>query len=94
MTYRVHFHRIIRDRKRGTYTAEFPSDHCVTVSDYTVAKHGDFVDAAFARRPDLLGNVSAYRVTELRQQGGKLIATLFMLGNDHPGCRQFYKPTI
>lgn len=90
MTYRVHFNRFTHDRKRGTYINE-PAVACVTISDYTVARHGDYADAAFARRPDLAGNVSGYAVSELRQVGRKLIAYHFMSGNDHSGCRRFYK---
>jgi len=92
--YRVHFDKITHDRKRNTYTSE-PSIAVVNLSDYSLPAQVEYAAAAFAKRPDLLGNVSSYRVFELKQRftGGRfrLIAELFCSGNDHSGCRRFFR---
>jgi len=92
--YRVHFDKITHDRKRGTYTSE-PSLAVVNLSDYSLPAHVEYAAAAFAKRPDLVGNVSAYRVFELKpcwiRGRWRLIAELFCSGNDHSGCRRFYR---
>ena len=95
MIYRVSFHQITRNRKAGTYARHVPANNVVTVSDYTVAKHGDYAQAAMALRPDLFGRVSYYRVSELKERNGRLVADHFMSGNDCPGLCEFsHKDTL
>ena len=92
--YRVHFDKITHDIKKGTYTCE-PSVAVVNMSDYSVPPSRDYASVAFDKRPDLRGNVSYYHVTELKPRWvngrWRLIASEFCSGNDHSGCRRFYK---
>ncbi len=89
MLYRVHFHRLTRDKRRGTYAVEPVAS--VAISDHTVETVGNYAAAAIARRPELASQVSGYSVAELRPERGKLAARVFCSGNDLSCCRDFWK---
>jgi len=89
MLYRVHFYRLTRDERRGSYAVEPVAS--VAISDHTVGHRSNFAEAAIARRPDLAWRVSGYSVDELRPEQGKLTAHTFCCGSELAFCRDFWK---